>query len=415
LSALIDRLEHASRAVERAIEAARAVVASAGRAPGRGLVHLVPSVGWGGAERLACTLHRLSSARGWRSTLEVPAIESVAHGAWEDAALDAHRTRQLSGAPQTALERSRMLRAWAMATRERVSVLQPSVVHAHLAYPDRFGAAIVASAGRPMVASFQLLPEPGRYFSPDEVFGFRSDTLLRRMGHFLSRVIFVAPSEADAARLRAILPANSPVVRVPNCPPLPRARERSPSPPFEWPEGRARLLSVGRLVEQKGFDRMIDALATDLAKSASWHWLIAGDGPEAERLAERARERGIAERVTIDRSRRAASLYPTADLVLCPSRSEGYPLVPMEAVEAGRPAVVSTIDAHRELFAKCEGAMLPVDEREWPRALCRLIESDPPRRALLAREQQALPSDPRAETGDAYDRLYQKAAHGDRW
>jgi glycosyltransferase involved in cell wall biosynthesis len=397
----------------RAMELARAVVDSVGRAPGRGVVHVVPSVGWGGAERLACTLHRLAHERGWRSTFEAPAIDAIEAGAWEDGAIE--RCTSHASAPGTDRARSIVLRAWAYETRDRVAALKPSVVHAHLAFPDRFGAALVASAGRPMIATFQLLPQKDRHFSRDEVFGFRSDTLLERVGHFLSRVTFVAPSEEDVARLRAILPKRAKVVRVANCPPLPRVRERAPSAPFEWPEGRTRVLCVGRLVEQKGFDRLIDALASDSLRERAWHLLIAGDGPEHTQLQERARARGLDSRVTIDRERRAAALYAGADLVVCPSRSEGYPLVPMEAIEAGRAVVVSSIGAHRELFASCDRALLPEDEVAWPDVLSALIEDESARRELFERERSALPKDPRAETSSAYEGLYREAAHGDRW
>lgn len=404
---------HELSTVAKTSELARALVDGVAHAPGRGVVHLVPSVGWGGAERLACTLHRLAITRGWRSTFEAPAIDVITAGAWEDGAIE--RLVTSDRAPTDERERSRRLRAWAYATRDRVAALQPSVVHAHLAYPDRFGAALVASAGRPMVASFQLLPEPGRYFSRDEVFGFRSDTLLERAGHFLSRVTFVAPSEADVARLRAILPARAKVVRVTNCPPLPRVRERAPSEPFEWPRDHVRLASVGRLVAQKGFDRLMDSLASESLRPLPWRWLIAGDGPEYASLTERVRRHGLDGRVTIDRTRRAAALYPTADLVLCPSRSEGYPLVPMEAIEAGCAVVVSSIDAHRELFAACDGAVLPEDEGAWPGALARLIADETARTQLFEREKAALPSDPRAQTSEAYEQLYREAARGDRW
>ncbi|MBL8681895.1 MAG: glycosyltransferase [Myxococcales bacterium] len=407
------RAFHETSVGERTIEIARAVVDSVGRAPGRGVVHLVPSVGWGGAERLACTLHRLAQERGWRSTFEAPAIDTIEAGAWEDGAIE--RCASRASAPETDRARSSVLRAWAYETRARVAALAPSVVHAHLAFPDRFGAALVASAGRPMIATFQLLPQRDRHFSRDEVFGFRSDTLLERVGHFLSRVTFVAPSEEDVGRLRVILPRSAKVVRVANCPPLARVRERAPSGEFCWPEGRTRVLSVGRLVEQKGFDRLIDALASGAVRERAWHLLIAGDGPEHARLQERARARGLEARVTIDRERRAAALYGGADLVVCPSRSEGYPLVPMEAIEAGRAVVASSIGAHRELFSTCDSALLPEDEGAWPEVLATLLESEHARRALFEREQRALPKDPRAETSSAYERLYREAAHGDRW
>ena len=67
----------------------RAVAAWDPRTPRtpRTLVQLVPSVGWGGAERLACTVHRLALAGGWRSRIDAPSIGCVAQGIYEDTGL----------------------------------------------------------------------------------------------------------------------------------------------------------------------------------------------------------------------------------------------------------------------------------------------------------------------------------------
>jgi glycosyltransferase involved in cell wall biosynthesis len=284
-------------------------------------------------------------------------------------------------------------------------------VHAHLPFPDRFGAALIASAGRPMVVSFQLLPEPGRPWSLDECFGWRSDNVLARVGPWLSRVIFVAPSEDDAARLRALLGPRARVERVANCPPLPRVREPE-APPFAWKPDHVRLLSVGRLVSQKGFDRVMDALAHESLSALAWQWVIAGGGPEETALRAQIAARGLADRVQIATDRRASSMYPSADLVLCPSRSEGFPLVPMEAAEAGVLAVLSPIASHEELFAKAPETLLSRDEREWPAQIARWITDAPERERAKRRQREALAVDPRAATADAYDALYRSALAG---
>lgn len=392
--------------VMRAIELVRAMAPSRERAEDKRVVHLLPSVGWGGAERLACTMHRQAQARGWRSSFEAPMLRELEVGLFEDGGRE--RGGALANAPTNERDRSRVLREWATETRARVKEARATVVHAHLAFPDRFGAALVASAGRPLVCSFQLLPEPGRSWSRDEVFGWRSDTLLERVGPWLERVTYVGPSEDDVRRLRALVGPRARVERVVNCPPLPRVNE-PPASEFVWRTGVCRLLSVGRLVRQKGFDRMIDALASERLRSLGWQWVIVGSGPDEAALRAQIEARGLGDRVVIETDRRGSAMYPSADLVLSPSRSEGFPLVPMEAVEAGVCVKVSKIAAHEELFAKEPGALLPEDERAWPEALEMLILSDRGRDDERKYQRRALPEDFRKDTSEGYARIYERA------
>ena len=54
--------------------------------------------------------------------------------------------------------------------------------------------------------------------------------------------------------------------------------------------GRRVLLSVGRLVERKGFDRVLQALPSILRRHSDVHYLIVGDGPCRPNLERFARE-----------------------------------------------------------------------------------------------------------------------------
>jgi glycosyltransferase involved in cell wall biosynthesis len=63
-----------------------------------------------------------------------------------------------------------------------------------------------------------------------------------------------------------------------------------------------------------------------------------------------------------------------ASWALAPSRSEGMPLAPMEAMEARVPVLASDIGAHRELFSAAPGSLLPTDEARWPEALGALFD-----------------------------------------
>jgi len=111
-----------------------------------------------------------------------------------------------------------------------------------------------------------------------------------------------------------------------------------------------RLLSVGRLVYQKGLDLAARALA-DL-KDQVWEWVIVGDGsfrPEIEKLCL---ELGIADRVKFAGWRSRPELmehYNQANLFVFPSRHEGMPNAVLEAMSSGLPVIASSIAGNEEL------------------------------------------------------------------
>jgi glycosyltransferase involved in cell wall biosynthesis len=362
------------------------------------VVHLVPSLAWGGAERLACTIHRLATTAGWRSRIDAPGIAAVRDGV----------LAETGDTPATNGHDESTLHGWARAARARIERERPDVVHAHLAYPDRLGHAMLAARGRPLVATFQLLPDRNRYWSLDELLGERSDHVLRVLSRLPTRARFIAVSRGDHERLAELIPARR-LARVANAPPFARRPPRDLEA-FAWPEGKVRLLSAGRLHAQKGYDRLLRALAQPAAREVRWHWLLAGDGPERGELESAAVALGIRDRLSFASEYPASMLYPTADVVLAPSRWEGMPLVPMEAVEAGTPVVASDIEPHRELFDAAPETLLPSDESHWPEALARTIGSRDARDALRVRQTACLAGDARESLWRAYESLYRSLA-----
>lgn len=112
------------------------------------------------------------------------------------------------------------------------------------------------------------------------------------------------------------------------------------------------LLFVGRLVPRKGAAVLIESLALLRAAGRDVVLDIAGDGPERDRLAALAAERGLGGAVRflgpLDEADVARALGE-ADILVVPSLSEGLPAVIMEAMASGLPVVASAIDAIPEL------------------------------------------------------------------
>jgi glycosyltransferase involved in cell wall biosynthesis len=242
------------------------------------------------------------------------------------------------------------------------------------------------------VVTFHLLPQAQRW-SKDYLLPLRSERVIQLFDRHHSAHRLVTVSHADKQRLVLRLP-QAQVRVIQNVPPLPPLNAK-PSAPLCYPGTALRLLSVGRLEAQKGFERLVQALGDPRFQDLDWHWNIVGEGTERGRLEELVRSLGLASRITLVGARPAHDLFTQADLVLCPSRFEGMPLVPLEAQLAGVPVVVSDIAAHRELFGKVPDCFLPGDETAWAGRLYELLASREAVRNLGNLLQAERPEDPR--------------------
>lgn len=102
------------------------------------------------------------------------------------------------------------------------------------------------------------------------------------------------------------------------------------------------ILAVGRLVPQKGFDLLLQAFALAAPRMTSWSLTIAGEGPLADDLHQRARALGVADRVNfLGRVSNLDQYYRTAAIFVLPSRFEGTPNALLEAMAYGLGCVVS--------------------------------------------------------------------------
>lgn len=138
------------------------------------------------------------------------------------------------------------------------------------------------------------------------------------------------------------------------------------SPVTERPdvESPLHLLTVGRLVRQKGVDVVLAAMAR--AADRSIRLTVVGDGPARQELAERAGQLGLTERVTFTGWRERAdlpALYREADAFVLVSRDEGMPNVVLEAMASGLPVIATDIPGSRDLVVDGEtGRLIAVDD-----------------------------------------------------
>jgi colanic acid/amylovoran biosynthesis glycosyltransferase len=116
---------------------------------------------------------------------------------------------------------------------------------------------------------------------------------------------------------------------------------------------RPRLVSVGRLSEQKGQILLIEAAARLLARDLEFELVIVGDGPLRGRLERLIDERGLRGRVWITGFLDNVGVrreLTTARALVMSSFAEGLPVVIMEAMALGRPVISTHIAGIPELL-----------------------------------------------------------------
>jgi glycosyltransferase involved in cell wall biosynthesis len=122
---------------------------------------------------------------------------------------------------------------------------------------------------------------------------------------------------------------------------------------------RGRLLFVGRLIWGKGAEAIIDALAE---LPAGWTAELVGPAEPTylRQLAERAEERGVTGRYSTREASRGelAAVYADADVLIFPSTTEPFGLVPIEAMACGTPVVASGAGGSGEFLRHGENSLL---------------------------------------------------------
>jgi glycosyltransferase involved in cell wall biosynthesis len=152
------------------------------------------------------------------------------------------------------------------------------------------------------------------------------------------------------------------------------------------------ILSVCRLVEKKGMDVLLEALAR-LPAALHWRLVHVGGGPLGRALEQQARKLGIAARITwcgalsqdqLLPKLRGADLFALACRVASDGDRDGLPNVLVEAQTQGLACVATRVSAIPELIR--DGLTGVLVEPEAPEPLARALQAliaDPARRAAL--------------------------------
>jgi glycosyltransferase involved in cell wall biosynthesis len=188
----------------------------------------------------------------------------------------------------------------------------------------------------------------------------------------------VCLTERDAAEYDALLGGGTRVLAIPNGVPNLRGH-------------RARLdrklvVTAGRLTPQKGYDRLLPVWARVAAERPGWRLEIYGGGSREAQLRAQIEQLGLQDGARLmGRSSRLFSRMARASMYVMTSRKEGMPMVLLEAMGIGLPAVAYDCPTGpRDVISDgVDGFVVPDgDEDALADRLLRLIDDPAERRRL---------------------------------
>jgi glycogen(starch) synthase len=275
------------------------------------------------------------------------------------------QARALAGFPQTAA------RAWSTLAAARAQ-FRPAVIHVQcFSANGAYATALARRVRAPLVLTLQgetVMDDTDIY---DHSLALRLSLRwgLRNAAAVTGCSCFVL---ADAERRFGLAPGRGLVI--PNGVELAEGVEAEPlSLPFEH-----FVLGLGRVVEKKGFDLLLDAFKRIAPRYPDLGLVIGGSGPARDDLARAAAAAGLSNRValpgTLSRAHVAWAMGAAAVFVL-PSRIEPFGIVVVEALRAGCPTIVSTRGGATEIVRDGVDGLLvdPYDAAALAGAIERLL------------------------------------------
>ena len=300
--------------------------------------------------------------------------------------------------------------------------LEPDVLHTHNPKPGVYGRIIGRALGVPAVVN----TVHGLYAAPDDPLPKRTAVYaLERLAAAFSHAELVQNPD-DVAVLRALrvpehrlhlLGNGVDLTRFdPDRHAAARARVRAE---LGVGEDQVFVGAIGRLVVEKGYRELFDAIETVRSRRSDARFVVVGphDHDKADALTEDDVQRARRSGVHFTGLRRdVEALYAAMDVYVLASHREGWPRSAMEAAAMGVPVIATDIRGCREVVTHDEnGLLVPV---RTPSALADAITSlvgDTARRRRLAagaRTSAATRFDDRLQvrrTLDVYERLLDRA------
>lgn len=146
-----------------------------------------------------------------------------------------------------------------------------------------------------------------------------------------------------------------------------------------------KIVTVGRLVEPKGYDLAVEACKKLVEQGLDFHWFIVGEGPERTKIEKAIDRFGINDYMILLGAKNNPYIYmKNADIYVQTSRVEGYCLTLGEARILNTPVISTNFDAvHNQLKDGENGLIVDMNGEAIANAIMRLISDQALREYII--------------------------------
>ncbi|WP_309397970.1 glycosyltransferase [Cerasicoccus maritimus] len=324
----------------------------------RKVLFALPSMAFGGAERMAICLITQLVERGHRLQLtspvhaDNPSLNAELHGckipihAWPST--PGQKLRDLGQLSLNVFKWLRLLR--------QVDV---DIIHVNTPWPNLALDLLIAAAmlKLPVLMLHQLVP-------PDQAYSQQTQKLYHWMHERGLQLAAVSNSNAEV--LAHSLRLDTEQIQVIENAAVSQAESQSDAQAIQTfthnhhiPPNSIIVLCIGRISDQKGYDLVAPAAYHITRINPKVHFVWVGDGPDRSKLETQLENYKLKERFTITGwlSEPLPALQ-SADLLLFPSRYEGLPISIIEAMQIGLPIVAADCNGVSDLLSAGHNARL---------------------------------------------------------
>lgn len=291
------------------------------------IVHIIPTLAFGGAERCVVDLVNHIDGRYFYCTIislvnYIPLAEEITNPAVK--VIVAHKKGKLS------LDLFKTLR-------QLLTHLRPDIVHTHMFSADVWGRIVAKKLHLPVVTTEHNMNDAEGWF--------KNSVIKKYLRNYSDWYVACSESVKEYAVKRygiskpfEVIYCGIDVDRFKDLPALNFSQDEE-----------VRLLILGRLMEQKGHVYLLKALAQ--MKFTRWGLDVVGTGELEPTLKKLVQELGLEKKVTfLPPTHDVPGLFSKTDFLIIPSIWEGLGIIALEGMASGRVVVASRVGGLKEII-----------------------------------------------------------------
>lgn len=125
--------------------------------------------------------------------------------------------------------------------------------------------------------------------------------------------------------------------------------------------GNKQIFSIGRMVDEKGFETLIEAASLVKEKGFHYQFIVAGKGPMLENYKNQVKKEGLEKQISFIgylTDKEKYSFILESDICVFPSLYEPFGIVALESMFLGKPTIVSNVGGLKGLIQHRETGLL---------------------------------------------------------